>query len=149
MTCDKCLTQTPNTVFQPFCTECLLGMHNIVWKKTMKNRHMCQQQANEEALGIKVKVKKSFFFITEPTVQLALWWLQWGESGTSWVGATPGRRRCAWGRTCLTRSTVEIKDETQRKMRRFSVNVAYSLTSVGRMSTKSWGISLPNYGIPV
>lgn len=40
------LTQTPNTVFQPFYTECLSGMHNIVCKNIMENRHM-HQQANE------------------------------------------------------------------------------------------------------
>lgn len=92
-----------------------------------------------KSVRCKSKSEEVTLFTTEPTVQSALWWLQWGESGTSWVGATPGRRRCAWGRMCLTLSTVEIKDGMQTKLRGFPVNVAHLLTSVGRMSTKSWG----------
>lgn len=55
----KMLTQTPNIVFQPFYTECLSGMHNIVCKKIMINIYM-GRQANEYVLGVKVKAKKSF-----------------------------------------------------------------------------------------
>lgn len=40
------LTQTPNIVFQPFYTECLSDMHNIVCKERIDKMQMCQQ-ANE------------------------------------------------------------------------------------------------------
>lgn len=115
------LTQTPNTVFQPFYTECLSGMHNIVCKKTMEKTDICISRPMNKSVRCKSESEEVMLFTTEPTVQSALWWLQWGESGTSWVGATPGRRRCAWGRTCLTLSTVEIKDNMQTKLRGFPV----------------------------
>lgn len=58
--CLNVLTQTPNIVFRPFYTECLSGMHNIVYKKIME-KHTNVSEGQWKRLRWKVEVKKSVF----------------------------------------------------------------------------------------